>query len=42
VRGSGSIPVYRRVDGATAGSNDDTFRAVHEELAGGSAVALFP
>ena len=33
VRGSGSIPVYRRQDDATLmGRNDDTFRAVHDAL----------
>jgi 1-acyl-sn-glycerol-3-phosphate acyltransferase len=43
VRGSGSIPVYRRQDDeALVGRNDETFRAVHAALAGGSAVALFP
>lgn len=42
VRGSGSIPVHRRVDGAAPGSNDDTFRSVHAALGDGSAVALFP
>jgi len=42
VRGSGSIPVYRRMDGAVEGSNDDTFRAVHAALGEGSAVAIFP
>jgi 1-acyl-sn-glycerol-3-phosphate acyltransferase len=43
VRGSGSLPVYRRKDDATQVSrNDETFRAVHEALGGGSAVALFP
>lgn len=41
IRGSGSLPVYRQSDGI-AGSNDDTFRAVHAALADGSAVALFP
>jgi 1-acyl-sn-glycerol-3-phosphate acyltransferase len=42
VRGSGSIPVYRRADGAPEGSNDDTFRAAHTALAEGSAVSIFP
>jgi glycerol-3-phosphate O-acyltransferase/dihydroxyacetone phosphate acyltransferase len=41
VRGSGSLPVYRKHDGVE-GSNDDTFRAVDAALAGGSAVAIFP
>ena len=43
VRGSGSIPVYRRQDDPTqTAKNDETFRAVHDALAAGSAVALFP
>lgn len=43
VRGSGSIPVYRRQDDSTLmGRNDDSFRAVHDALVGGSAVGLFP
>jgi 1-acyl-sn-glycerol-3-phosphate acyltransferase len=43
VRGAGSIPVYRRQDDPAAmAANDDTFRAVHEALHGGSAVGLFP
>jgi glycerol-3-phosphate O-acyltransferase / dihydroxyacetone phosphate acyltransferase len=41
VRGSGSLPVYRKHDGVE-GSNDDTFRAVHAALGQGSAVAIFP
>jgi len=43
VRGSGAIPVYRRVDDpGRMELNVDMFSAVHEALAGGSAVALFP
>ena len=43
VRASGSIPVYRRQDDpGQMGRNDETFRAVHDVLAGGAAVALFP
>lgn len=43
IRGSGSLPVYRPQDDATQMSrNDDTFRAVFDALASGSAVALFP
>ena len=43
VRGSGSIPVYRRQDDAAQlARNDETFRAVHRALAEGSAVGIFP
>ena len=43
VRGSGALPVYRRQDDpALTEKNEDTFLAVHEALAKGSAVALFP
>ena len=43
VRGSGSIPVYRKVDDATAmGRNTDMFRAVYEALGRGDAVGIFP
>lgn len=43
VRGSGSIPVYRRQDDeALMNRNDESFRAVYEALGQGSAVALFP
>lgn len=43
VRGSGAIPVYRRVDDpGRMELNVDMFSAVHAALAGGSAVALFP
>lgn len=43
VRGVGSIPVYRAQDDAAAmGANADTFRAVHEALAAGAAVGIFP
>lgn len=43
VRGSGSIPVYRRQDDATAmGQNADSFDAVFRALADGAAVGIFP
>jgi glycerol-3-phosphate O-acyltransferase/dihydroxyacetone phosphate acyltransferase len=43
IRASGSLPVYRAQDDPTLmGKNDDTFRAVFDALAGGSAAALFP
>lgn len=43
VRGSGSIPVFRRQDDpAQLARNDETFRAVHRALADGSAVGIFP
>jgi 1-acyl-sn-glycerol-3-phosphate acyltransferase len=43
VRGSGAIPVYRRVDDPGAmGRNEDMFRAAHDALAEGDAVGLFP
>jgi 1-acyl-sn-glycerol-3-phosphate acyltransferase len=43
VRGSGSIPVYRAQDDPTQmGRNREAFSAVHEALAAGSAVGLFP
>ena len=43
VRGSGAIPVYRRVDDpAQMQRNVDMFRAAHAALAEGSALALFP
>lgn len=43
VRGAGAIPVFRRQDDPAAmGNNEDTFRRVHEALAGGSAVGIFP
>lgn len=41
-RATGSIPVYRRVDGADASQNQRTFDRVGRVLAEGSAVALFP
>ncbi len=37
----GAVPVYRKMDGAK-GSNDDTFRTLHEVLAGGAAMGIFP
>lgn len=43
IRASGSIPVYRRVDDPTQmDRNQDAFRAVHEALAAGDAVGIFP
>jgi glycerol-3-phosphate O-acyltransferase/dihydroxyacetone phosphate acyltransferase len=43
IRAAGSIPVYRRSDDPTQMQrNDEMFRAVHEALAAGAAVALFP
>lgn len=43
VRGSGAIPVYRHADNPSeVGKNEDTFRAVHQALADGAAVGIFP
>jgi glycerol-3-phosphate O-acyltransferase/dihydroxyacetone phosphate acyltransferase len=43
VRGSGSIPVYRRADAeGEVAKNEDAFRAVHAALARGAAVSIFP
>ena len=43
VRGAGSIPVYRKSDDPSQVSrNEEMFRAVHEALAGGAAVGIFP
>lgn len=43
VRGSGAIPVYRRSDDPSAmGRNVEMFRAVHDAVAQGAAVAIFP
>jgi glycerol-3-phosphate O-acyltransferase / dihydroxyacetone phosphate acyltransferase len=43
VRGAGSIPVYRASDDPTQVSrNADSFRAVYDAIASGSAVGLFP
>jgi glycerol-3-phosphate O-acyltransferase / dihydroxyacetone phosphate acyltransferase len=43
VRGAGSIPVYRKSDDPSqVGRNEEMFRAVHEALAGGAAVGIFP
>lgn len=43
VRGAGAIPVYRRSDDPSAmGRNEEMFRAVHDEVARGAAVAIFP
>ena len=43
VRAAGAIPVYRQVDDPDrVGENVDMFRAVYAELAGGSAIGIFP
>jgi glycerol-3-phosphate O-acyltransferase / dihydroxyacetone phosphate acyltransferase len=43
VRGAGSIPVYRKADDPSqVGRNEEMFRAVHQALAGGAAVGIFP
>lgn len=43
VRAAGSVPVYRKGDDPTQMQrNDEMFRAVHQALAAGAAVALFP
>lgn len=43
IRAAGSIPVYRRSDDpAQVGRNEEMFRAVHQSLASGDAVAIFP
>jgi glycerol-3-phosphate O-acyltransferase/dihydroxyacetone phosphate acyltransferase len=43
VRAVGAIPVYRRMDDPTQiGRNKETFSAVYDALAGGSAVGIFP
>ena len=43
IRASGSIPVYRRSDDpAQVQRNEEMFRAVHQALASGDAVAIFP
>ncbi len=43
VRGAGSIPVYRKADDPSQVSrNEEMFRAVHDALAQGSAVGIFP
>jgi glycerol-3-phosphate O-acyltransferase / dihydroxyacetone phosphate acyltransferase len=43
VRGAGAIPVYRKVDDPSQmARNEDTFRAVHQALAEGAAVGIFP
>lgn len=39
---AGVIPVYRQVDGGDSAGNASTFRAVHEVLAHGGTVAIFP
>ena len=43
VRAAGAIPVYRQQDDKSlTGRNADSLRAAQEELAAGSAIALFP
>lgn len=43
IRGSGSVPVYRRADNpALMDRNADSFEAVHAALAEGAAVGIFP
>ncbi|CAN5703290.1 hypothetical protein BH23GEM6_BH23GEM6_19100 [soil metagenome] len=43
VRGAGSIPIYRQVDAAgLMHQNQDSFEAVFQALASGSAVGIFP
>lgn len=43
VRGAGSIPVYRKSDDPSqVGRNEEMFRAVHQALAEGAAVGIFP
>lgn len=43
VKATGAIPVYRRADDPTQmDRNEEMFRAVHAELAGGAAVGIFP
>src|SRR5690606_25587955 len=43
VRAAAAIPVYRRSDDpALVGRNDEMFSAVHQALANGAAVAIFP
>ena len=43
MRGSGAIPVYRRIDDPMAmDRNVDMFRAVFDELAKGAAIGIFP
>ncbi|MEM9609696.1 MAG: 1-acyl-sn-glycerol-3-phosphate acyltransferase [Actinomycetota bacterium] len=39
---AGVIPVYRRSDGDDVTSNRSSFAAVHDALAGGGTVAIFP
>jgi glycerol-3-phosphate O-acyltransferase/dihydroxyacetone phosphate acyltransferase len=41
-RAMGSIPVYRRMDGADTSQNRKTFEKVWQELARGGAIGLFP
>lgn len=43
IRASGAIPVYRRKDDPSLmGKNESSFEAVHDALASGSAVGIFP
>ena len=43
VKATGAIPIFRRADDPTQmDRNEEMFRAVHAELAGGAAVGIFP
>ena len=43
IRGSGAIPVYRRIDDTNVMDlNEDMFRAVHDALSDGAAIGVFP
>jgi len=42
MRGMRVLPVHRPMDGADTTRNEETFRAVHEALAAGDVVCLFP
>ncbi len=42
VRNVGAIPVYRKKDGVDTSRNTDSFRAIHEALAKGDVIAVFP
>jgi glycerol-3-phosphate O-acyltransferase / dihydroxyacetone phosphate acyltransferase len=43
VRAVGALPVYRQQDDATrVGLNEETFHAVHQALADGAAIGIFP
>jgi 1-acyl-sn-glycerol-3-phosphate acyltransferase len=42
LRSMGTLPVYRRMDGADTAQNERTFRAVFDALRAGEVVCLFP